>query len=216
MRDARAAPATGGAAASGTRSPRPGPCGAAGLRRHRHPPEHAADSGQAACRAPGKPAFSEGSRGSGGGGGVAAGTGRTGHPGAGARGPGRPLRAAAERGTSGAGHGNARPAGTVRQKRPRCANAGTAPAPGEARRYTAEIAPRCQSRRGDGVSAGSEVAPRLALGPQEGGRSGGAAAASRPLSCGRPAARRLPPTPRRTRPDRQRGALGVLPQAIRP
>ena len=63
---------------------------------------------------------------------------------------------------------------------------------------------------------GSEVAPRLALGPPEGGRSGGAAAASRPLSCGRPAARRLPPPPRRTRPDRQRGALGVLPQAIRP
>ncbi len=58
-------------------------------------------------------------------------------------------------------------AGHVRKKRPRCANEGTAPAPSEARRYSAEIAGRCQSRRGDSVSAGTEVAPRLALGPLE-------------------------------------------------
>ena len=41
----------------------------------------------------------------------------------------------------------------------RCGPTGTAPAPPEARRYSAEIAGRCQSRRGDSVSAGSEVAP---------------------------------------------------------
>ena len=41
----------------------------------------------------------------------------------------------------------------------RCGPTGTAPAPPEARRYSDEIAGRCQSRRGDSVSAGSEVAP---------------------------------------------------------
>ena len=41
----------------------------------------------------------------------------------------------------------------------RCGPTGTAPAPPAARRYPAEIAGRCQSRRGDSVSAGSEVAP---------------------------------------------------------
>ena len=101
------------------------------------------------------------------------------------------------------------PPGHVRKTRPRCANEGTAPAPGEARRYSAEIAPRGQSRRGDKrIRAGSEVAPRLALGPPEGGLPDGAAAASRPLSCGRPAARRLPPPPRGTEPDRRKGGQG--------
>jgi hypothetical protein len=41
----------------------------------------------------------------------------------------------------------------------RCGPTGTAPAPPEARTYPAGIAGECQSRRGDSVSAGSEVAP---------------------------------------------------------
>ena len=110
--------------------------------------------------------YEGGSRGFGGGGGSGLPDGRSGHPGA--KGSGKPPRATAERGTSEAEHGNALPvSGHVRKKRPRCANEGTAAAPPEARRYSAEIAGRCQSRRGDSVSAGSEVAPRLALGPLE-------------------------------------------------
>ena len=49
--------------------------------------------------------------------------------------------------------------GMCGNKARRCGPTGTAPAPPEARRYSDEIAGRCQSRRGDSVSAGSEVAP---------------------------------------------------------
>ena len=70
MRVARAARTTAGCAVPGTWSPQPGPQGAAGLRRHRHPPENTAVVIIGGVSSPRKASLSRGVRGGSGAAGV--------------------------------------------------------------------------------------------------------------------------------------------------
>ena len=92
----------------------------------------------------------------------------------------------------------------------RCGPTGTAPAPPEARTYPAGIAGECQSRRGDSVSAGSEVAPGRGAAGRGSEGVPPSRAANRPaiLRAGRRYPRRRRRRGRGGMPERLEGARG--------